>query len=55
MAKSSIVGDVVNFRGSVYGPFNEMGVVNPMKQKLIGNPDHGGKWMIDCFDGERLP
>ena len=27
MAKSSIVGDVINFRGLVYGPVNEMGVV----------------------------
>jgi hypothetical protein len=27
MAKSSIVGDVINFRGFVYGPVNEMGVV----------------------------
>ena len=27
MAKSSIVGDVINFRGFVYGPINEMGVV----------------------------
>ncbi len=27
MAKASIVGDVINFRGLVYGPVNEMGVV----------------------------
>jgi hypothetical protein len=27
MGKSSIVGDVINFRGFVYGPVNEMGVV----------------------------
>jgi hypothetical protein len=27
MPKSSIVGDVINFRGFVYGPVNEMGVV----------------------------
>ena len=27
MAKSSIVGDVLNFRGFVYGPVSEMGVV----------------------------
>ncbi len=27
MARSSIVGDVINFRGFVYGPVNEMGVV----------------------------
>ncbi len=27
MAKPSIVGDVINFRGLVYGPANEMGVV----------------------------
>ncbi len=27
MAKRSIVGDVINFRGLVYGPVNEMGVV----------------------------
>ena len=27
MAKRSIVGDLINFRGLVYGPVNEMGVV----------------------------
>ena len=27
MAKSSIVGELINFRGLVYGPVNEMGVV----------------------------
>jgi len=27
MAKRSIVGDLLNFRGFVYGPVNEMGVV----------------------------
>ena len=27
MAKKSIVGDVIDFRGFVYGPVNEMGVV----------------------------
>jgi hypothetical protein len=27
MAKRSIVGDAINFRGMVYGPVNEMGVV----------------------------
>ena len=27
MAKRSIVGDLINFRGFVYGPVNEMGVV----------------------------
>ena len=27
MASKSIVGDVINFRGLVYGPVNEMGVV----------------------------
>jgi hypothetical protein len=27
VAKTSIVGDVINFRGFVYGPVNEMGVV----------------------------
>jgi hypothetical protein len=27
MAKPSIVGDIINFRGLVYGPVNEMGVV----------------------------
>ena len=27
MAKTSIVGDLINFRGLVYGPANEMGVV----------------------------
>ena len=27
MAKRSIVGELINFRGLVYGPVNEMGVV----------------------------
>ncbi|MGD9853904.1 MAG: hypothetical protein AB7U20_03045 [Planctomycetaceae bacterium] len=27
MAKTSLVGDVINYRGLVYGPVNEMGVV----------------------------
>ncbi len=27
MAKSSIVGELINFRGLVYGPVNELGVV----------------------------
>jgi hypothetical protein len=27
MARRSIVGDLINFRGFVYGPVNEMGVV----------------------------
>lgn len=27
MAKKSIVGDVINYEGMVYGPVNEMGVV----------------------------
>ena len=24
-------------------------VVNPKEQKLVGNPDHGGEWMIDMY------
>jgi predicted aspartyl protease len=24
-------------------------VVDPKNQRLIGNPDHGGEWMIDMF------
>lgn len=24
-------------------------VVDPKGQKLIGNPEHGGEWMIDMF------
>ena len=27
-------------------------VVDPVGQKLIGNPDHGGEWMIDMFRQE---
>jgi predicted aspartyl protease len=24
-------------------------VVDPRGQKLIGNPEHGGEWMVDCY------
>jgi hypothetical protein len=24
-------------------------VVDPRDQRLIGNPDHGGEWMIDMY------
>jgi hypothetical protein len=24
-------------------------VVDPRGQRLIGNPDHGGEWMIDMY------
>ena len=24
-------------------------VVDPVNQRLIGNPEHGGEHMIDCF------
>lgn len=24
-------------------------VVNPKSQQLIGNPDHDGKWVVECY------
>ena len=29
-------------------------VVDPVGQRLIGNPDHDGDWMVDCFCGSGL-
>jgi hypothetical protein len=36
MADSSVVGDLINFRGLVYAPTNENGVILPSPRNLTG-------------------
>jgi hypothetical protein len=33
----------------IYADLQEYFVVDPIGQRLIGNPDHGGKDMMDMF------
>jgi len=62
MSKRSIVGELINFRGLVYGPANEMGVVALFAKVgeelgfIIEAPrrDANGQWYAACHGPPRV-